>query len=299
MRDHVPTGHPGRVLSLVNSPALCFDLVRLPGGASAAAVLATALNAGPEDLDRLERLSGHDTPARAAIRSAARSVLDDDGAPPVVAAMAAVAAVLPAPPPVDLVISLRTAPLLRPVHLLTLLQEVVLDWTTDRSGDLMVQRWPRAVGYLGDALLGALAVPAFSPEDAALLGAPLRAADLDAGPGDLGPQSGELLRLIDSVTALDDERTAALAEGHFALGGWALDIHRACWAVDVTRRERAAARAQVALAGALATRDDRWDLAGSGAVAALSGAVHATVVADILDTDTYQRLVHPWESAAL
>jgi hypothetical protein len=51
--------------------------------------------------------------------------------------------------------------------------------------------------------------------------------------------------------------------------------------------------------GALAARDDRWDLAGSGAVAALSGAVHATVVADILDTDTYQRLVHPWESAAL
>jgi hypothetical protein len=287
------------VLSLVNSPALCFDLVRLPGGASAAAVLAGALTARAEDLDRLEQVPGHDWPERASVRSAARGVLDDGGDPPVVAALAAVAAALPAPPPPHLVISLRSAPLLRPVHLMTLLDEDVLGWTRDRGSDLLVQRWPRAVGYLGDALLAALAEPHLSPTDAGLLTAPLRRAHLDTGPGDLGPQTPDLLRLIDTAAVLDDERTAHLAAGHVALGGWALDIHRACWAVHVTGRERAAARAQVALARALAARHDRWDLAAGGVVAALSGAVHATVVADILDSDTHRRLVHPWESAAL
>jgi hypothetical protein len=221
-------------------------------------------------------------------------VLACAGPSPVGVALAAVAVGLPHDPAPSAVTALAQAPLCRPDALLAMLRDDALDWTSVSRGDLSVQRWPRAVGVLDDALLAALAGPDLSPAAADLLTAPFRYAALPTGPGDLGPHTERLLRMLDTASGLDAGRAAALAEGSAEVGGWALDVHRACWAVHVTGRTRPAARAQTALARTLARREDRYELAASGAVAALSGAVHATVVSDVVDSTTYRRLLLPW-----
>lgn len=289
-----PAGHSGPVLSLVNSPAVCFDLVRLPGGTAAAGVLAAGLAAGPADLTRLERAD------RGADRTRARRLASEALSPPaggsvLAGALAAVSGPLPAAPAAAAVTALLATPLCPPDRLLALLRDDVLDWTWAGDGDLRVARWPRAGALLGDALLAALAAPALAPAAADLLAAPFRAAALPDGPGDLGPQSGQLAALLDGAAALDAPGARDLAAAHAAVGGWAADVHQACWAVHLTGRTRTAARAQVALARVLAARPDRLELAASGALATLSGAVHATVVADVLEGDTAERLLRPWE----
>jgi hypothetical protein len=73
-------------------------------------------------------------------------------------------------------------------------------------------------------------------------------------------------------------------------------MHRACWAVHLSGRIRPAAVAQFALAREVARRPDRLRLAGEGTFTALSGAVHAELVADLLDDESRTRLLAPLQS---
>jgi hypothetical protein len=305
-------GNTGQVVSLVNAPAVCFDLVRLPAGRLAADVLATALAADPPALDRLETVAREldGDPMRGAARAAATSAAA--AVPALGAALAAVAGPAPSGLPgtgrVD-VATLVATPICRPATLLGLLHDDVLGWTRTRVGDVTVQRWTAAVPALCDALLAALAGPALAaPAAESLLEAyrraalPVEPAELDPagyGPNGFGPNGVAIRAALHAFAAAPADQLAALGRAHTHGSGWALAMHRACWAVHLAGRERAAAAAQFALARLVAGRSDRARLATDGVVAAASGVLHAESVRDLLDEDSRCRLLAPRENTHL
>jgi hypothetical protein len=290
------------VLSLVNAATVAADLVRRPGGAAASEVLLGALHAGPAELaliaenaGELDRSAGA---ARRERRADARRSLRAGGVPPVAAALDQLADELPGTPTTATVAALATATFTDGADLDALLTEDILSWARGTGDPAELRLWPDAVDAFRDALAVALAGPGLdTAAELDLLVEPVRAAGLprghrDLSPADLSPNGPEVLALLELAAGGTD--FAAQAAHHRARPGWALAMHRASWAVYLSGRLRTAAAAQFALAGILARRPDRVELASCGAVAALSGAVHGAGVADLLDEASVERLtLHP------
>jgi hypothetical protein len=297
------------VYSLVSAPVLGFDLARLAGGAAAAELLLTALALGPEDLavlaarlpdDQLRAELWQEVDAADLRRSPVHALAGLD--------------------PVISVALVERAPIGTLDGLLRCVRHDVLDWTWSWAtepparpaggGSDAPAAEPAAqteIAARASALLCDAVVAAYLREE---LPAPTRrrlAAGwvaalrrLPARPVDLGPQHRTVARTVDRVRAggaAEAARLGQAAERNRGLGDWATAMHSASWAVYLSGRVRPAAAAQLQLV--LAVRDAGMPVAelAAGSWNALSGAVQALLVRDLLDIDTTHRLLEPYLAA--
>jgi len=148
-------------------------------------------------------------------------------------------------------------------------------WQT--TGDVAVAYRPHALELVTDGVLGAYAADGVlsAPWTSWLASHPVR------------PAPTAWTTVVAAVSALrrDTEIPPAPAE-------WATRMHDACWAVHLTGRERDAAIAQLHALVALVRvwSPERPPLR---AVSMVSAAVHAEVVADVLDTATRTAMSQP------
>ena len=263
--------------SLVNIAAVVRDLSRHPRADEVATELLRAFALGAAGLERLNRLDYDETaqaqrradalaadaarPRALKVLAAARSFADDLG----IDAYAASVDVLETAPLGDLD-SLRSF----------VRSEVLAEcWTT--AGDVAVARWPRALDVVSDGVVGVYAGDA-------QLAAPWRAWADAAGIAAEATAWPELLRTIASLRPTSPVPPAP-AE-------WAAQMHDACWAVHLTGRQRAAA---VAHLHALRAVVRAWAPAVPPLrlVSMTTAAVHATVVADVLEASTVTAMTQP------
>jgi hypothetical protein len=122
---------------------------------------------------------------------------------------------------------------------------------------------------------------------------------LPARPADLGPQHRPVSRALDRVRRSGPGEWSRLTEAvdrNRQQMDWATAMHSASWAVYLSGRVRSAAAAQLLLV--IAVRDAGISIAdlAAGCWNALSGAVHAQLVSDLLDLSTGQHLLEPYLS---
>lgn len=309
--------------SLVSSPVLGFDLVRLPAGDSAAEVLLRALECGPRELDVLA--SHYD----AATREQAWDVVRDAAAnvPQIGDVLHQVANglaegdfeadVVGARVEAGVVRVLQTSTIADADALVRLVHHDILDWTWSSpveggahpilpaprlrtetaaaAGDVLADAAVSA--YLGDRLPDAVRRALATP----YLHACRDLAPLPTSPGDLGPAQAGVAAVLDKLTRLDGTDRACLRAicdaDRPSAGEWAGAVHDASWAVHLSDRTRTAAAAQ--LLAVRAFRAGGLDAAdgAAGAWNVVSGVVHAEVVADLLSSDARDVLLRPWEQA--
>jgi hypothetical protein len=279
--------------SLVSAPVLGFDLVRLPGGPATAELLLRALTLVRDDLPVLaDRLPGGDLRAElwqevdaAGLRQRSVRELSDTDA--------------------ESIGVLHRAPIGTLDALLTCLRYDVLDWTWEQVGGRATQpeSGARASALLCDAVVACYLRESLSPAvrrrlAAGWVGAARR---LPVRPADLGPQHLSVARLLDRVRTSrpDDAVRLAYAADRARRGraAWAPAMHSASWAVYLSGRLRAAAAAQLLLVLAVDSANVPIPARASGVWNALSGAVHALLVRDLLDAATAEHLLEPYLAA--
>lgn len=308
--------------SLVSSPVLGFDLVRLPAGDSAAEVLLRALECGPRELDVLA--SHHD----AAARDEAWDVVRDAAAnvPQIGDVLGQVASgladgdfeedVVGARVEAGVVRVLQTSTIADTDALVRLVHHDVLDWTwstpLDGGAHPFLSGSPRlrtetaaaaadvladaaVSAYLGDRLPAAVRRALATP----YLHAGRDLAPLPTAPAGLGPVQAGVAAVLDRLTRLDGTDRACLRAvcdaDRPSATEWAGAVHDASWAVHLSDRTRTAAAAQ--LLAVRAFRAGGLDPAdgAAGVWNVVSGVVHAEVVADLLSSDARDVLLRPWE----
>ncbi|MDQ1697799.1 MAG: hypothetical protein QOJ03_3152 [Frankiaceae bacterium] len=194
---------------------------------------------------------------------------------------------------------LAVAPMGGCAELLAWLRNEVLDAGWVCAGDVSVCAWPRAFDVVCDGVLVSYA-GADDAESAALArpwrrwtrqrSTQLSPTQVPAAVDD--PAVAQIVALVRSsdpqgLAAAGRALQAARAEGW----SWAAAMHEACWAVELTGRGRAAAVAQLDALAALLM------VAGAppppDVVAAVTAAVHATFVADVLASDVLAAMCRP------
>lgn len=295
--------------SLVSSPVLGFDLVRVAGGSEVAGVLLRALACGPADLELLA--DRHDAAARERSYPHVRAVTD--ARPSLPQALGAVAGSLDELAGnglpgrrMDAALSLlRTSTVADADALVRLVHGDVLDWTWATQDGVAVRSEvaARAADVLADAAVGAYLSGRLAPEVVTALAAPYRAAlralpPVPAGGTELPAGVREVLGRLATLDDTDVEALERAADGSRGGDGqWSVAVHDASWAVHLTGRTRTAAAAQLHavqafLATGLGARPDAaglWNL--------VSGVVHAQMVADLLGDGSRALLVRPWLAA--
>ncbi|RZS91387.1 hypothetical protein EV189_0628 [Motilibacter rhizosphaerae] len=273
--------------SLVSAPVLGFDLVRRPGGEEVAGVLATALALGPADLPALLAAAGPEVDRVGAWANVTRVTRDQGtlrGASEQAAAAAPGAATLAA------LRQLATTSIGGLDDVITCVRHDVFDWTWAGTGTLAVQDEAagRAVGVVCDAVAGTYAAAMLSTADRAVLLDPWRSVwgSRTAPTLDLGPAAGEVTALLDALRGLSPAQREALlgaSDQHRAsTRPWALAVHNASWAAHLSARTRPAAAAQMAAVRAVRAAGFSTPQLAGGVWNAVSGAVHAMVVGDLL-----------------
>lgn len=191
-----------------------------------------------------------------------------------------------------------------PAELVTLVRDDVLGWTWRSVGEIRVQTESAAVAAVCDAVVAAaerdrLSAPAYER----LRRCWLRAPDLPGDePGDLGPQSDLLHRLLERTAAAGVvqlcQLDAAMVDLHRngRTAAWEQALEAAGWAATLTGRVRLTAVAQLALAAHWPVPDLQARRLLHAAVPAATGAVAALVCADLLDSGSTRRLLAVWES---
>jgi len=298
--------------SLVSSPVLGFDLVRLPAGDSAADVVIRALRAGPRELDVLA--ARHDAGARAAawqvVRAAAAEV------PQLTDVLSDVANGLLEREFGDADVAerlergvvrvLQASTVADADALVRLVHHDVLDWTwtvpAEGGPGLRTDVAARAGDVLADAAVSAYLGDRLPAEVRRALAGPYLSACRELAPVDEREDlPAGVVAVLDRLTRLDGTDRACLrasADGSRAVGGeWAGAVHEASWAVHLSDRTRTAAVAQ--LLAVRAFRAGGLDAAdGAGGLWNLvSGVVHAEVVADLLPGEARDVLLRPWTAA--
>jgi len=298
--------------SLVSSPVLGFDLVRLPAGESAADVVIRALRAGPHELDVLA--ARHDAAARTAawqvVRAAAAEV------PQITDVLSDVANGLLEREFGDadtaerlergVVRVLQASTVADADALVRLVHHDVLDWTwtvpVEGSPGLRTETAARAADVLADAAVSAYLGDRLPAEVRRTLAGPYLSACRElAATDEREDLPAGVVAVLDRLTRLDGTDRACLrasAESSRAVGGaWAGAVHEASWAVHLSGRTRSAAVAQ--LLAVRAFRAGGLDAAdGAGGLWNLvSGVVHAEVVADLLPGEARDVLLRPWTAA--
>lgn len=294
--------------SLVSSPVLGFDLVRVPGGSEVAGVLLRGLALGPAELAVLAHR--HDAGARERAWPHVRAVTD--ARPTLPQALGALSGSLAevsgeALPDrrVDAALHLlRGSTVADADALVRLVHGDVLDWTWSTSEGVAVRSTAaaRAADVLSDAAVGAYLTGRLAPVVTDALAAPYRAAlrALPQVPAGTALPDGVRAVLARLATLDDADRAALEVAADAARGGegqWSVAVHDASWAVHLTGRTRTAAAAQLhavqgfvaAGLGALPDAVGLWNL--------VSGVVHAEMVADLLGDGSRALLVRPWLAA--
>jgi hypothetical protein len=281
------------VYSLVSAPVLGFDLVRLAGGPATAELLLRALTLTPDDLPVLaERLPADGVRAElwqhvAAAAARQPTVRDLTATDP------------------DALTLLHRAPIGTLDGLLGCLRYDVLDWTWAQADPRPVEpeTGARASALLCDAI-AACYLRDWLPAEvrrrlaAGWVGA---ARGLPARPADLGPQHLQVSRLLDRLRTVHPSDMVRLDyaadRARRSQPQWAPAMHSASWGVYLSGRLRPAAAAQFLLVRAIDDAGVPVPSRAGGVWNALSGAVQALMVRDMLDGDTAHLLLEPYLAA--
>ncbi|MGI4894554.1 MAG: hypothetical protein ACRYF3_05505 [Janthinobacterium lividum] len=302
--------------SLVSSPVLGFDLVRLPAGDSAAEVLLRALECGPREIDVLAER--YDPVARERAWEVARTA--STTIPQIGDVLHQVANGLAGGDFADDVAGARVeAGVLRVLQsstiadsdaLVRLVHRDIFDWTWSApmggGPRLRTETAARAADVLADAAVSAYLGDRLPDGARRVLARPYLQASRDLAPlpgvpAALGDAQAGVADALDRLTRLDGTDRAclrAIAEtSRPSAGEWASAVHDASWAVYLSGRVRTAALAQ--LLAVRAFRAGGLDAAdgANGLWNVVSGVVHAEVVADLLSSDARAVLMRPWNEA--
>ena len=262
--------------SLVNVATLVRDLARLDTGDAVAADLLLVMALDDAVLAGLDRISvggdemsarqgvlvaQRERPRALSVLATAREVATDMGLRAYSAAS-------------DL---LEQAPMFGTDELVRFVRHEVLASAWTGAGDLAVARWPRALDVVCDGIVA-------SWTGDATVGGCWRGWVRRESPAAATPARSDVL---DVVRALPRDATYAPVPA-----SWAASMHEACWALHLTGRTRDAAVVQLhALRALLAAHAPaRPPLR---AVATVTAAVHASLVADVLDTNTFRAMTQP------
>jgi hypothetical protein len=286
--------------SLVNVPALGYDLVRLPHGEQVAQVLRTALAAGPQELALLA--ARHPGEAR---EPRWDEVLGRGGEESMHAALDLAGQAVGHAQAGDAASSrvllrrLEMAALGDLAALERILRHDILDWTWLHSGDLSVQDpdFSRACDVLLDAAASAYRSRHLSDHRRRVMAAPFLASRVVASPTTGHPAVDGLLEQVSRCTEADRDRWRRAVEANRpGTRTWAPAMHQATWAVHLADRLRLAADGQ--LAAVAAFRDGGFDArdAAYGVWNAVSGAVQASVGADLVSEQDHRVLTTVWAS---
>lgn len=188
----------------------------------------------------------------------------------------------------------------------SLVRGEVLDWTWQRAGDLRLQIGPQAVAVVCDGVAACYVGSSLSPTAFARLRRPwtaaLRRIEAAALPGsvpeEFGPGTPTVRRIGSRLASAGPADLVAL---HVALEAsrrsgsyWVSRSEAVSCAVELSRRLRPAAAAQLGMVRALPIARNHSPAVLTGAVRAVTAAVRAAVVADLLDAETYDALTRPW-----
>ncbi len=116
-----------------------------------------------------------------------------------------------------------------------------------------------------------------------------------------GGHTPDLRDVLDTVGWLDDRAWDRVERAHAAgrrTLRWSNAMHVACHAAHRSGRVVHAARAQLAAARALRLTGVSTTAAARGAAMAVTAAVQATCVLDLLDVETARTLLQPWQAGA-
>lgn len=281
--------------TLVSAPVLGFDLVRRPGGEHVAAVLRAALALREPDLAVLAgcRRPSAESPgldqawiAVGALEAATPSVANLIGGvyDASVQRSAEVGSRLRA---------LEVAPLGSLSALLRCLRSEVLDWTWRTAGDVSVQGVvaERATAVLCDAVAAAYCYEDLDAELRRCLAASWSRATRLL-PAETREEDGFTARLR-HLDLHDLARLRELTNTSRRLGTWSQAVHEASWALHLTGRVRVAADLQLAAVQALVASGMPVADGAGGVWNAVSGAVAARVVEDLLSDEVLEELLRP------
>lgn len=260
--------------SLANASTLGFDLVRLPGGAVIAATLIDALVTTAEDLGALSTAVRAESAARVATPSAAR-------------VMAARHLVRTSSLTTDLAVfgsALAVAPLGTFADLEAFVAGEVFDWC-----------WTGGPGLSTRIPAAAAAVWNVSAHLEQAWGAVGAAPPAPRTRGDLGPQTGRLVQLLDITSTLTTHDVARLdaVAAHRRPGVWSQAMHEATAAVDLTGRLRTSALSQLHLVLSVKAAGLPPVLVAGSVWNSLSGLTMAMMVEDLLAAGALRVLRDP------
>lgn len=162
----------------------------------------------------------------------------------------------------------------------------VLGHAWDHADGVAVARHPHALDVVGDGVLGS-----WVGDDGPLV-QPWRGWMSGALPATVRePAVAAVVAMVAAATAAD-LTAAGDSMGAARVGGWSWPaaMHDACWAIELTGRGRTAAVAQLEAVAALL---DVMAQPGPDVIAAVTAAVHATVVADVLPTGAVGAMCRP------
>jgi hypothetical protein len=284
--------------SLVNAPALAYDLVRLPHGLQAGQVVRTALACGPDELSALA--ARHPGPHRAhrwgevmvagSREPLRRTVhLADEAVGSALAGDTATSTAL--------VRRLERAALGDVAALDRMLRHDVLDWTWLACGDIAVQdpEASAACDVLADAAASAYCSEVLDDATRRSMAAPY----LATRPSPPRLTGHEVVDAALSHLAGTDEEgrrrwRRAVDQQRPGTATWAPAMHEATWALSLAGRLRLAADAQLAAAEAFSAAGFTPRDAAYGVWNAVSGSVQALVAADLLPGPDADLLLACW-----
>lgn len=284
--------------SLVNGPALAYDLVRLPHGLEVAQVLRTALACGAAEVAALS--ARHPGPHRVhrwgeILASGAREQVRHA----VSLADTAVERALAGDTSTSTAIvdRLERAALGDVAAVDRMLRHDVLDWTWLGSGDLCVQdpEASRACDVLADAAASAYCSDRLDDSTRRSMAAPYLAART-AEPRQTGHEVVDAA--LEHLARTDDvgrERWRRVVdELRPGTPTWAPSMHEATGALSLAGRLRLAADAQLVAADAFVAAGFTPRDAARGVWNAVSGSVQALVCVDLLPARHADVLLAPW-----
>jgi hypothetical protein len=287
------------VYSLVSAGVLACDLVKHPHGAQVADVVDRVLALEPTDLEALAATSDDGLEDdRSAVLEAARE------APRMRTLLRGVGSVvrdaLPEPTEARTIVDALSQTLLGDLDdlLALLLREAPLD-----DPDLARDAVQSALDAVAATWVGAGSGPdvLVATErlrrrwDGALSPVPPPLSD------GYGGHAPDLRDLLDAVGRLDGaawSRIDAVHDGGRGGLAWSEAMHIACRAAHDDDRVVAVARGQLAAARALRLSGVSTTLAAGSAAMAVTAAVQATCVLDLLDVDTARTLLSAWQAGA-
>jgi hypothetical protein len=287
--------------SMAGASALGYDLARMPQGEHVATVVRTALHCTSRHLRRLS--THHPGDAR---RRELWAALEEEGTPESMTTAVGVAETAAA-------LALRgeddaSARLLQRLELATLgslesldrfLRRDVLDWTWSRHGGKDVQdlHAHRAADVLVDAAASAFGTVA-SPRERRRMATPFLVTGLSLVDGVSVTGHPGVDELLTTLTRTDattrDSWRAAVDELRPRTTDWAPAMHQATWALHLSGRLRLSMDAQMAALTAFRAAGFTAQDAAYGVWNAVSGAVAATCVADLLPDADQEVLLRAW-----